>query len=44
VPYNVLFLLSYFASAVGMYFLCLYYTKVRAAAFIGGVIFSFSLT
>jgi len=41
VPYNVLFLLSYFASAVGMYFLCLHYTKVRAAAFIGGLICGF---
>lgn len=41
VPYNVLFLFSYFASAVGMYFLCLYYTKNRLAAFVGGLIFGF---
>ncbi|HEY3130470.1 MAG TPA: hypothetical protein VGL91_13500 [Acidobacteriota bacterium] len=40
-PYNLLFLLSYFASAVGMYFLCLYYTDSKAAAFIGGLIFGF---
>ncbi len=41
VPYNLLFLLTYFASAAGMYALCWYYTRSRAASFIGGLIFGF---
>jgi hypothetical protein len=41
VPYNLLFLFSYFVSAIGMYLLCLNYTQSRPAAFIGGLIFGF---
>lgn len=41
VPYNLLFLFSYFASAIGMYWLCRRYTGSRWAAFIGGLIFGF---
>lgn len=42
IPYNLLFLASYFVSAVGMYYLCLYYTGNARAAFVGGLIFGFA--
>jgi len=41
IPYNLLLLLAYFGSAVGMYVLAYHYTESRWSAFIAGLIFGF---
>jgi hypothetical protein len=40
--YNVMFLASFMLSGVGMYFLALYFTKNKMAAFLAGIVFAFS--
>lgn len=40
--YNIAFLLAFFLSGVGAYFLIKHYTNNRYASFIGGVIFAFA--
>lgn len=40
--YNLFFLFSFFASALGAYFLAYYFIRNRSAAFLAGIIFAFA--
>ncbi|MEI7891308.1 MAG: hypothetical protein WCI36_05080 [bacterium] len=40
--YNILFLLTYILSGLGMYLLAMYFCKNRAASFLAGIIYAFA--